>query len=220
MTERISTGIQLWINCLITQADFTKQLIRRSPRKLSRYGIAQSRDIRLVKAEPMGCRRATNGTSLTFLRHSWLCRSPERPTMRGGLSSTSERRKPGRRTPPHITWRRSFASDLLETGVDVTTVSKMTGHVRVLRTAKYDRRGEDAKRGATKALHVRYPGRRRDLFAEWRSVSDGDALQGISSQGGEKTPETQTPQFLRTSHSLRHARFLPCVQEYPALPLW
>ena len=60
--------------------------------------------------------------------------------------------------------RRSFVSDLLDAGVDVTTVSKMAGHASVLTTAKYDRRGEDAKRKAAKALHVPYPGRPLDLF--------------------------------------------------------
>jgi len=58
--------------------------------------------------------------------------------------------------------RRSFVSDLLDAGVDVSTVSKMAGHASVLTTAKYDRRGEDAKRKAAKALHVPYPGRPRD----------------------------------------------------------
>ncbi len=62
--------------------------------------------------------------------------------------------------------RRSFVSDLLDAGVDVTTVSKMAGHASVLTTAKYDRRGEEAKRKAAKALHVPYPGRPRDLFTE------------------------------------------------------
>jgi hypothetical protein len=48
-------------------------------------------------------------------------------------------------------------------GVDVTTVSKMAGHANVLTTAKYDRRDDDAKRKAAKALHVPHPGRPRDL---------------------------------------------------------
>ena len=48
--------------------------------------------------------------------------------------------------------RRSFVSDLLDAGVDISTVANMAGHANVQTTRRYDRRGEEASR----SLHVPY----------------------------------------------------------------
>lgn len=54
---------------------------------------------------------------------------------------------------PHD-FRRTFCSDLLDAGVDIATVQKMMGHDDISTTARYDRRGDAAKRAALRYLSL------------------------------------------------------------------
>lgn len=75
------------------------------------------------------------------------------------LNKMLERRAAEAELSQPITWhdfRRSFAGNLLDGGIDLATVQKLMGHSSPITTSEYDRRGEEVKKRAVRTLYVPY----------------------------------------------------------------
>ncbi len=108
---------------------------------------------------------ATNGSKLAL--DAWLAvrGSAKGTLLPGRLSSQGVLRMVTKRAAeakikqfsPHD-MRRTFISDLLDSGADLVTVQALAGHASPTTTARYDRRGEATKKKTAELLHVPFAG--------------------------------------------------------------
>jgi integrase/recombinase XerC len=129
-------------------------------------------------------RRLFAGNGAAEALHEWLVRRGQAPGPLFVAISKGARLLPRRLSNKAVTWilqdrataagiattfsphdlRRTWISTLLDAGADLATVVDLAGHANIVTTAKYDRRGEAAKRQAAQLLTVPFvPGHRRDL---------------------------------------------------------
>jgi len=103
-----------------------------------------------------GTRQTMTGPLFTRIHKGGVI-TTERLTDQGIYHILATRRQQARIATftPHDL-RRTFAGDLLDAGVDLSTVQKLMGHANANTTSGYDRRGERAKRDAVRKLHVPY----------------------------------------------------------------
>jgi site-specific recombinase XerD len=82
-----------------------------------------------------------------------------------------------------LTWhdfRRTFAGNLLDAGVDLATVQALMGHSSPVTTSRYDRRGEQVRRRAVQKLFVPYVRRTlSDFTPGQQGVEEGSQDQRV-----------------------------------------
>jgi site-specific recombinase XerD len=92
---------------------------------------------------------------LPLTKSGWRVLRPMRPQAVAELLARRTRQAAMAACSPHDL-RRTGIGDLLDAGADIATVQQLAGHADPSTTARYDRRGERAKRRATHLLHVPY----------------------------------------------------------------
>jgi site-specific recombinase XerD len=74
-----------------------------------------------------------------------------------GLANILAKRSVQAGVKEHVTWhdfRRTFAGNLLDSGIDLATVQKLLGHSSPVTTSNYDRRGESTKQRAVRKINI------------------------------------------------------------------
>jgi len=85
---------------------------------------------------------------------------PKRGISAEALAQMLARRQVQAALAQALTWhdfRRTFAGNLLDSGVDLVTVQKLLGHSSPTTTSNYDRRGEETKQRAIRSMHIPGP---------------------------------------------------------------
>lgn len=115
------------------------------------YGVNKSGRIVHTRTERLSRNARQNGVVpkqiVARLSDQTIYNTIEKRALQAGLV---------KKTTPHD-MRRTFVSDLLEVGVDLSTVSKMAGHEDSNTTMRYDRRSSKVMQEAAEKLDVPYP---------------------------------------------------------------